>query len=176
MNNVEKAMEFGRKAHGSQVRKYSNAPYFDNHCIEVMELVKTVPHTEDMLVAALLHDTVEDTEVTLADIEREFGGRVADIVAGLTDVSTPEDGNRKARKAKDLEHSVMQPANVQTIKLADLISNSRSILGAAEWNKEAKAFSKLYLQEKKALLEGLLLGDMTLRAQALSCLPAEMRQ
>lgn len=175
MNNIEKAMEFGKTAHKGQLRKYSNAPYFD-HCVEVMELVKTVPHTEEMLIAALLHDTVEDTEITFNDIEREFGSRVRDMVEGLTDISVPEDGNRKVRKAKDLEHSVMQSANVQTIKLADLISNSRSILGAAEWNKEAKAFSKLYLQEKKALLEGLLLGDMTLRAQALSYLLAGMRQ
>ncbi len=63
-----------------------------------MELVRSVPHTEEMLAAAWLHDTVEDTPTTLGDIESHFGPKVAELVRMLTNVSRAEDGNRFERK------------------------------------------------------------------------------
>ena len=91
---LQEAIEFATEAHGDQKRKYTGEPYI-THPIAVMEIVREVPHTEEMLMAAVLHDTVEDTPVTIEDIKTKFGTKVAELVDGLTDVSRPEHGNRK---------------------------------------------------------------------------------
>ena len=161
MNIVEKARIFATAAHAAvkQVRKYTGEPYI-NHPFHVMSIVKTVPHTPEMLAAALLHDTVEDTGVTIELIESEFGSEVANLVSWLTDVSRPEDGNRAVRKHIDLEHTAQAPAAAQTIKLADLISNTSSIV------KHDLNFAETYLKEKQALLQVLTKGDRTLLSWA----------
>ena len=156
---VDRALAFATIAHGEQKRKYSGEPYIV-HPIEVMEIVKTVPHDEAMLAAALLHDVVEDTEVTLEEINQAFGEDVASLVDDLTDVSKPEDGNRKIRKALDREHSANSSARAQTVKLADLISNSSDIL------ENDPKFAKVYLAEKELLLKVLTQGDPTLHEKA----------
>tara|TARA_B100001057_G_scaffold384627_1_gene391159 strand:+ start:2533 stop:3033 length:501 start_codon:yes stop_codon:yes gene_type:complete len=155
MTKLDKAIKFATKAHGSQKRKYTGEPYV-THPIAVMEIVKTVPHTDDMLVAAVLHDTVEDTPVTLSDIKEQFGDNVARLVDGLTDVSQPQDGNRKIRKAMDRAHTAQQPAEVQTIKLADLIHNTKSI------SVYDPHFYKVYREEKIRILDILKEGDRSL--------------
>ena len=161
MNNVERARVFATAAHAAvkQVRKYTFEPYIV-HPTEVASIVASVPHTNEMLAAAWLHDTVEDTGVSIVDIQVEFGNEVASLVGWLTDVSTPEQGNRAVRKAIDREHTAMAPAAAQTVKLADLIANSRSILA------HDPAFAKIYLEEKRILLEVLTRGDATLMAEA----------
>jgi len=78
----------------------------------------------------------------------------------LTDVSKPEDGNRAVRKARDREHTAAAPAEAQTIKLADLISNSRSIMA------HDPAFAKTYLEEKRLLLAVMTKGDPGLHSEA----------
>ena len=155
MTKLDKAIKFATKAHGKQKRKYTGEPYI-THPIAVMEIVRTVPHTEEMLVAAVLHDTVEDTPVTLADIKAEFGTKVMKLVEGLTDVSKPQDGNRKTRKAMDRAHTAKQSAEVQTIKLADLIHNTESI------GRFDPKFYKVYREEKIRILDILKLGDRSL--------------
>ena len=161
MNNVERARVFATAAHAAvkQVRKYTFEPYIV-HPTEVASIVASVPHTNEMLAAAYLHDTVEDTGVSIVDIQVEFGNEVASLVSWLTDVSKPEQGNRAVRKAIDREHTAMAPAAAQTVKLADLIANSRSILA------HDPAFARVYLEEKRMLLEVLTRGDATLMAQA----------
>ena len=114
-----------------------------------------------MLIAALLHDVVEDTGVSEEDIRTLFGDDVANLVSGLTDVSKPEDGNRETRKRIDREHTAKQGDRCKTIKLADLISNSKSI---AQYDKE---FAKVYMAEKKLLLEVLKGGNEVLYQTAL---------
>lgn len=156
---VERALAFATKAHGSQKRKYSGDPYIV-HPIEVMEIVRTVKHDEAMLAAALLHDVVEDTSVTLEEIKATFGEDVASLVGDLTDVSKPEDGNRKTRKSLDRDHSAQASARAQTVKLADLISNSADIL------MNDPKFAKTYLAEKKLLHEVLSKGDPSLHKRA----------
>lgn len=161
MNIVERARVFATAAHAAvkQVRKYTFEPYIV-HPTEVANIVATVPHTDVMVAAAYLHDTVEDTGVSIVDIQVEFGNEVASLVSWLTDVSKPEQGNRAVRKAIDREHTAMAPAAAQTVKLADLIANSRSILA------HDPAFAKTYLAEKRMLLEVLTRGDATLMAEA----------
>jgi (p)ppGpp synthase/HD superfamily hydrolase len=161
MTMVERARVFATAAHAAvgQVRKYTFEPYIV-HPAEVASIVRSVPHTDEMVAAAWLHDTVEDTDVTIEDVRAEFGDKVAELVGWLTDVSRPEDGNRAVRKAMDREHSAAAPAEAQTVKLADLIANTRSIM------KHDVAFAKTYLEEKRLLLEVMDKGDATLLAIA----------
>jgi guanosine-3',5'-bis(diphosphate) 3'-pyrophosphohydrolase len=143
-----RARLFATAAHAAvgQLRKYTHEPYIV-HPAEVAKIVRSVPHTEVMLAAAWLHDTVEDTGVSIELIRAEFGSEVSDLVGWLTDVSRPDHGNRAARKAVDRAHTAAAPAEAQTVKCADLCSNTRSI--AAHDPK----FAETYLVEKRQLLE-----------------------
>jgi len=152
---LDEVLKFATKAHGDQKRKYTGDPYIV-HPIAVAEIVKTVPHTDAMIAAALLHDVVEDTPVTIEQIKDKFGSEVAELVGWLTDISRPENGNRKTRKSLDRDHSANAPAEAQTIKLADLIHNTKSI------EKHDPHFWKVYKQEKIALLDVLTKGDRSL--------------
>lgn len=145
--------------HTGQDRKYTEVPYII-HPLRVMQIVRTVTDNEDMLIAAVLHDVVEDTYVTLETITKIYGKTVADLVWWLTDISKPEDGNRKARKALDRAHTAAATAEAQTIKLADLIDNSASI------TKHDPDFAHVFMCEMELLLEVLTLGDRELHTQA----------
>ena len=153
----QRAKDFATLFHASidQRRKYTGEPYI-SHPAAVVELVRSVPHTEDMICAAWLHDTVEDTPATLDEIEEVFGFNVAAMVEMLTDVSKPSDGKRATRKEIDREHTAKASPQAKTIKLADLIDNTRSIV------ERDPAFAKVYLAEKSMLLEVLRDGDATL--------------
>tara|TARA_Y100000114_G_scaffold51739_2_gene47221 strand:- start:5111 stop:5614 length:504 start_codon:yes stop_codon:yes gene_type:complete len=146
---LDKALKFATEAHQGQVRKYTHEPYIV-HPVEVSSLVKRHGGSEVQQVAALLHDVVEDTDVTLDQISIKFGTQVADLVYWLTDQSKMEDGNRAVRKAIDRKHTFSAPHEAQFIKLADLISNSISI---AEHD---KGFAKVFLAEKQLILDGML--------------------
>ena len=149
---VKKALEFASDAHNGQTRKYTGEPYIV-HPIEVMELVREVIDDPEVLAAALLHDVVEDCPVSIKDIEDKFGPRVASMVDDLTDVSKPEDGNRATRKELDRQHSAKASPDAQSVKLADLISNSMSIV------KDDPNFAKVYMKEKALLLGVLTKGN-----------------
>ena len=162
MDIVRKAQVYAMAAHAAvgQKRKYTGEPYIV-HPAEVAKIVADVPgSTPEMVAAAWLHDVVEDTGCTFTDIHMNFGIDIATLVGWLTDVSKPEDGNRAVRKAIDREHSAAAPAEAQTVKLADLISNSRSIV------QHDPAFAKTYLEEKRLMLEVMTKGDPTLMAEA----------
>lgn len=160
-NVVYRAKLFATKAHAAvgQVRKYTNQPYIV-HPIEVANIVKTVPHTDAMLAAALLHDVLEDTKVTEDELRQAFGDEITTLVLWLTDVSKPTDGVRAFRKAIDRIHSHNAPAEAQTVKVADLISNSSTI------TKFDPDFAKVYLEEKVLLLDVLDKADKTLKVRA----------
>lgn len=161
MSLTHRALAFATSAHASinQRRRYTGEPYIV-HPIAVARLVRSIGGTNEMIAAALLHDVVEDTPVTLVEIEREFGGVIASLVEQLTDVSVPEDGNRAIRKEINRQHSARATAEGQTIKLADLIDNSRTI------KEHDPEFAKVYMREKRALLEVLTKGDLGLQRQA----------
>lgn len=149
------ALGFAACAHKDQRRKYTQLPYV-THCKAVMEWVGH--YTDDMstICAAALHDTVEDTSVTREDIKLVFGERVAELVMEVTDLSTPEDGNREIRKEIDRRHLAKSSPGGATIKLADLIDNTSSIV------KYDKNFAKTYLKEKALLLPFLYHGNQSL--------------
>jgi hypothetical protein len=158
---IERARLFATSAHqriGHQ-RKYSNQPY-QVHLQAVAKLVASANDDPEMIAAAWLHDTVEDTPVTLDEIAEKFGTEVAELVENLTDVSRPGDGNRAIRKAIDRDHSARASARAMTVKLADLIDNCRDITSNDE------RFARVYLLEMEALLKVLGDGDQTLLDQA----------
>lgn len=159
----QRARQFASDAHGSidQRRKYTGEPYIV-HPMAVAEIVRSVPHDEAMIAAALLHDVVEDTPVSIEEIRAEFGLDVGNLVDWLTDVSRPADGNRRARKHMDLLHTAKAPARAKTIKLADLIDNTLTIA------KHDPHFWRVYRREKQALLAVLTEGDATLWRKASS--------
>ena len=161
MTIIIRARVFATAAHAAvgQVRKYTFEPYIV-HPAEVASIVMSHGGTDAMVAAAWLHDVVEDTGVTIETIRAELGTEVAELVGWLTDVSKPEDGNRARRKAMDREHTAAAPSEAQTIKLADLISNSRSIMA------HDPAFAKTYLEEKRLLLAVMHRGDAGLHAEA----------
>lgn len=151
-----RAMMFAREVHKDQKRKYTGNPYTD-HLAEVVGIVSTVAiqygdwqMAEQMAAVAWLHDTVEDTDVTLEDIERRFGFMVAVGVSGLTDNET---GNRAERKAKSRDRLSRCAGWIQTIKCADLISNTSSIV------EHDPKFAAVYLEEKRLLLDVLTNAD-----------------
>lgn len=164
MTLEQKALAFATAAHAAvgQIRKYTGEPYIV-HPIEVAEIVRTVPHTEEMIAAALLHDVVEDTKITIDVIKEQFGDTVAFYVDRLTDTPKVEGGpNRKARKALDRARLAASPAEVQTIKLADFISNTFSIV------EHDPNFAKVYLEEKRQALDLLNKGNEELHHRASS--------
>lgn len=160
MKISEKACYFAMGAHAAvdQRRKYTNRPYFDDHCRAVAGIVYSVEHDDEMLAAAYLHDVVEDTFVTLATIRREFGDVIAEMVRLLTDPAS--DAPRRLRKERDRARLQMASGRVQTIKVADLINNTESIVT------HDPEFAKLYIEEKAALLEVLTSADPILLRRA----------
>lgn len=146
--HIKRALAFAADAHKDQLRKYSGRPYIE-HPLAVARMVSRFKHDNDMIIAALLHDTVEDTPVTLIDIRREFGPGVAALVSDLTDVSGPTDGNRRTRKNKDLLHTAAAQPRAKTVKLMDLVHNSVSII------RHDTDFAPVFLNEMQRLLDAL---------------------
>lgn len=142
MSLAFEAMRFARHAHKNQQRKYTGNPYAD-HLAEVAGIVATVKHDDEMIATAWLHDCVEDCGVSLQEIGDRFGHMVAIGVSGLSDTET---GNRAQRKALSRERLSRCSAWIQTIKCADLISNTSSIV------MHDPKFAVTYLEEKRLLL------------------------
>ena len=158
-NRLITAIMLCQKWHGDQKRKYTNEPYW-YHPVEVFEIVKSVEHTDDMLIASLLHDVVEDTKIEIGEIREIFGDDVADLVFMLTNYVTKDSGNRRYRKNIELAKLANSSNEAQTIKLADIISNISSIV------ERDPEFAKKYVLEKKELLNVLKYGDKSLYKKA----------
>src|ERR1700722_9371920 len=144
---ILEAFEFAVQAHGFQKRKYTNEPYVA-HPIRVAQMVAdTIQYRsdEDVIIAALLHDTVEDTSVTPNQIADHFGWRVWTFVGELTDEPLSS-GNRKQRKELDNARLANASGAAQTIKCADTIDNTDSIVD------NDPGFGPRYIEEKRVLL------------------------
>ena len=159
MNIAYEAMLFARKVHATQVRKYTGNPYVD-HLAEVAGIAMSVGwnvvqiHPDKFMAVCWLHDSVEDQGVSLFDIEARFGPDVAIGVSGLSDVET---GSRAERKAASRARLALCSGWIQTIKCADLISNTSSIVT------HDPKFAEVYLAEKRLLLDVLTKADPRLR-------------
>lgn len=156
---IQQAAAMASEWHKDQVRKYTGEPYI-THLQEVAAIVRSVPYTEDMVCAAWLHDTLEDTSCPGWHIEVKFGPMVYHLVWLLSDLTPLAAGNRAHRKALYRQKLAMFGPEAQTIKLADLISNARSIF------KHDPGFASVYAGEMGDLLRVLTKGDPHLQAQA----------
>ncbi len=146
---VESKM-FATAAHAAvgQKRKYSGDDYIV-HPQRVAAIVEKHGGTDEMVAAAWLHDTVEDTDVTLGLVTKMFGYEIASIVEGLTDISLPSDGNRATRKSIDRMHSASASTESQFVKCADIIDNSWDIA------ENDPHFAKVYKSEVFLLLNAM---------------------
>ncbi|VEB97341.1 GTP pyrophosphokinase rsh [Cedecea lapagei] len=151
-----RAMKFAMDKHKDQRRKYTNNPYTD-HLAEVAGIVSAVLLHEVAIACAWLHDVVEDLGVTEKELRSEFGAAVARGVMALSDL---EEGNRAERKRLSRERLSQAESWVQTIKVADLISNTSSIV------EHDPKFAVTYLEEKRLLLDVLTEADPRLLAIA----------
>lgn len=167
----EQARRYATEVHAAagQRRKYTDEPYIV-HPAAVVDLVRSVTGNEYMLAAAWLHDTVEDTGTTLEDIRQQFGCEVAELVGMLTDKKQPQAKNRTARKVAHFRHTAAAAPDAQTIKLADIIDNTRAIV------QYDPHFARIYLVEKQVQIGLLQQGDATLWQQAQTTIAQGMAQ
>ncbi len=165
MTVAYKAMMFASHAHATQTRKYTGAPYVE-HLGEVAGLVATASYAYDapiadaMIAVAWMHDVLEDCDSVHADdLADQFPALVVMGVGWLSDLET---GSRAERKAASRARLAGAPGWVQTIKCADIISNTRSL---AQYD---PVFAATYFHEKRLLLRVLTRANERLRALAMS--------
>lgn len=167
MDRINKALVFATIAHSqnNHTRKYTGDPYII-HPIEVMMTVREFGGDEDSQIAALLHDTIEDTPTTAEMISHQFGGIVTRMVVDLSD---KEVGNRATRKSLARARLAACDEKVHTIKLADIFRNSVSIA------KYDTNFSKMYFPEVVLLMGVLTKGNRDLFQMVWDQIPSQYK-
>ena len=159
---IERADAFAMRAHASigRLRRYTGMPQIA-HAREVAQLVRDVGGDDAMIAAALLHDVRDEVlSISRVQILLEFGTDVDRLVDEITDMSEMRDGNRARRKAIYREHLSRASARAQTIKLADIISDARSVV------ERDPDFAQVHLPELASFLRVLTRGDAGLYEQA----------
>lgn len=157
------AAQFAAGKHSQQKRKGAGGEPYINHLIEVAELIVSSSEVLDteLVMAGFLHDTIEDTGVSLTELTNRFGDDVAGLVAEVTDDKSLPD---KIRKRLQVETAPHKSERAQTLKLADKISNLRSILVSPPlgWSLERK---RQYFEWAKAVVNGLTAPNPKLKAE-----------
>lgn len=159
---IHRAIGMAYAAHHGQFRKYTGEPYIV-HPKAVAEIIAQF-HDDELSAAAWLHDTIEDTFVTDELLSELFSLRTRALVNELTNIYTREafpTKNRNERFLLELTRLSTISADAQTIKYADLIDNTKSII------EHDQDFAVVYLKEKAQVLEALTKGDSRIRKQAL---------
>ncbi len=119
----EAALYVAARAHHNQTRKGSEAPYL-THVVHVATILQRYGYSDDVVIAGLLHDTVEDSDLTLDEVQAQFGDEVARLVAGVTQ---PADAATwKERRAAQVYQVDVGGPLVAAVKAADLLHNTRS--------------------------------------------------
>ena len=126
---LDRAIVFAVKAHAGTERRGKGFPYIV-HPMEAMEIVATITPDQELLAAAALHDTIEDTDVTLDLIREEFGERIANLVASESDEvveGVSEEDSWHARKQAAIDRLAAAPRDAKIVALGDKLSNMRAI-------------------------------------------------
>lgn len=126
---LDRAIEFAVKAHSNTERRGKGFPYIV-HPLEAMEIVATLTPDQELLAAAALHDTIEDTSVTIDDLRREFGDRVATIVEAESDKfleGIPDEASWHQRKQAAIDRIAAAPFESKIVAMGDKLSNMRAI-------------------------------------------------
>ena len=139
---LDRAIMFAVKAHAGTERRGKGFPYIV-HPMEAVEIVATITPDQELLAAAALHDTVEDTDVTLEQIRAEFGDRIASLVGAETDIvieGQSEQDSWHDRKRAAINHLSKASKDAKIVAMGDKLSNMRAIArdyavqGDALWN------------------------------------------
>ena len=139
---LDRAIIFAVRAHAGTERRGKGYPYIV-HPLEAVEIVATMTADQELLAAAALHDTVEDTDVTVEQIRSEFGDRVADLVASESDdmpSGVSEEDSWHVRKQAAIDRLAKASGDAKIVALGDKLSNMRAIArdyavqGDALWN------------------------------------------
>lgn len=128
MSLFDDAAHFALQAHSGVMRRFTAVPYI-LHPMEAAAIVATMSSDEELIAAAILHDTVEDTGATLEDIRARFGARVAELVASETEDKRPElpaEQTWRIRKEESLEELKNAELAVKILWMGDKLSNMRS--------------------------------------------------
>ena len=134
---VKKAAEFAEKAHRGAVRKGTSIPYI-THPLDTAVITSMMTEDEEVISAALLHDTIEDAHVTYEELREQFGSRIADLVR---EESEDKSKSWQERKAHTLEHLKGADLDVKILVLSDKLSNMRNtardylLLGEHIWQR-----------------------------------------
>lgn len=154
-----KAAAFAAKKHSTQRRKDAQASPYINHPIELANVLANEGGVNDViaLCAAVLHDTIEDTETTIEELQTLFGPGVAAVVMEVTDDKSLE---KSVRKQLQVEHAPHISPEAKLVKLADKICNLRDILASppADWSAERKQAYFEWAARVVAGLRGVHLG------------------
>lgn len=158
---ILRAASLAREAHAGQKRKYTDAPFIV-HPARVAGRVAVHPRaTKAMVVAAFLHDVVEDTPYTLDDVSAAFGSEVAQLVGELTNPSKGTKVPRQERKRQDRKRLARISDEAKIIKLLDRIDNLHDMGNAP------KGFRDKYCEESRLLVEVIGDADPELKAELL---------
>jgi myo-inositol-1(or 4)-monophosphatase len=126
---LDRAIVFAVNAHAGTERRGKGFPYIV-HPMEAVEIVATMTRDQELLAAAVLHDTVEDTDITIEQIKAEFGERIASLVASETDIvldGLPVEHSWHARKQAAIDRLARAPRDAKIVALGDKLSNMRAI-------------------------------------------------
>lgn len=126
---LDRAIIFAVKAHHNTERRGKGFPYIV-HPMEAVEIVATITPDQELLAAAALHDTIEDTDVTVEDIRREFGDRVAELVHAESDQFTEgvsEEDSWHDRKQAAIDRLAAASHDAKIVAMGDKLSNMRAI-------------------------------------------------
>ena len=163
VQDVLKAAHFAAESHSGQRRKGAAAEPYINHLLEVAELVSSALSEPDtnLVIAALLHDTIEDAGVTKEELIQTFGADVAELVVEVTDDKALP---KAERKRLQIVNAPKKSVRAQVIKLADKISNVRAILSSppADWTVQRK---REYFEWAKQVVDGLTAPNQKLKAE-----------
>ena len=139
---LDRAIVFAVRAHAGTERRGKGFPYIV-HPMEAVEIVATMTSDQELLAAAVLHDTVEDTDTTVEQIRTEFGDRIASLVASESDIvvdGVNEEDSWHARKQAAIDRLARASHDAKMVALGDKLSNMRAIArdyaqqGDALWN------------------------------------------
>lgn len=148
MEKVTRAIEFAAQAHDGMQRKKDKTPYI-LHPLEAAVIVGTMTSDEDVICAAVLHDVVEDTEITIEAIEEKFGSRVRMLVESETEdkrADLPPEDTWKIRKEESLEElKSCGDTDVLILWLGDKLSNMRSFYRI--WKEEGDSMWQSFNQK-----------------------------
>jgi guanosine-3',5'-bis(diphosphate) 3'-pyrophosphohydrolase len=153
LKRLLKALTFAADKHRNQRRKDVETSPYINHPISLANILCNEGHITDVdvICAALLHDTIEDTDTTAEELEFEFGTTIRDIVMDVTDDKTLD---KAVRKQRQIEHAAQVSDPAKLVKLADKISNLRDVAKCppAEWSIERR---REYFDWAKAVIDRL---------------------